>query len=76
MFVLALGNESRKKLVHAFAHADLILLSFVDFYKNIVYAFKVEVSYTMGRMELYKLKYMEAIESFLSFHTRLSAQAA
>ena len=71
-----LGNEGRKKLVQAFPHADLNRLPFREFVQNCVYAFKVEINVTMERIELYNLWYMEANESFLSFHSRLSAQAA
>ena len=72
----ALENEGRKKLVEAFPHADLNRLPFREFVQNCVYAFKVEVNVTMERIKLYNLWYMEANESFLSFHSRLSAQAA
>ena len=72
----ALGNEGRKKLVQAFPHADLNQLPFRKFVQNCVYAFKVEVNVTMERIKPHNSWYMEANESFLSFHSRLSAQAA
>ena len=72
----ALGNEGRKKLVQAFPHADVNQLLFREFVQNCVYAFKAEVNCTMERFKLYNLWYMEANESFLSFHSRLSAQVA
>ena len=72
-----LGNEGRKKLVQAFPHADLNRLPlFREFVQTCVYAFKVEVNVTMERIKLYNSWDMEANESFLSFHWRLSAQAA
>ena len=77
----ALANEGRKKLVQAFTHFPalsvyLSLLSFKIFFQNCVYAFKMEVNVTMERIKLYNSWYMETNESFLSFHSRLSAQAA
>ena len=69
----ALGNAGRKKLAQAFPHADLNLLSLREFFQNCAYAFKVELNVTMERIKLYNFRYMEANESFLSFHSRLSA---
>ena len=72
----ALGNEGRKKLVQAFPHADLNLLPLRDVFQNSIYAFKVEVKVTMECIKLYSSWYMEANESILSLHSRLSAEAA
>ena len=63
----AIGNEGRKKLVQAFPHADLNRLSFGEFFKNCIYAFKVEVNVTIERIKLYNSWYMEANESFCHF---------
>ena len=76
LFLVALRNEGRKKLEQTLTHDDLVLLSYRDFYKNCVNAFKVWVNFTMERIKLYSSWYMEANESFLSFHSRLSAHAA
>ena len=61
MVVLSLGVECRKKLVKALPHTDLIVLSFVDFNKNRVYEFKVNINYTMKRIKFY----LEAMRFFV-----------
>ena len=50
----------KKKLVKALPHTDLIVLSFVDFNKNRVYEFKVNINYTMKRIKFY----LEAMSFF------------
>ena len=68
-------ERRQKNLVQVFPHSNLNLLSSDEFVKNCVYAFSLDINYTMARIKLGHTWNMEANESFLFFHSRLSAKA-